>query len=68
MGAGMAFMMKIQKESTFFCEQKEAKKLYSFQCRVVSTPREAEQKFFGSFFQKRTCLLPLSFRGPQLAA
>jgi hypothetical protein len=42
------------KARTSFCEQKEAKKLYLFQSRVVSAPREAEQKFFGSFFQKRT--------------
>jgi len=38
-----------KEERTSFCEQKEAKKLYSFQCRDVSAPREAEQKkFFGS--------------------
>jgi hypothetical protein len=43
------------KESTSFCEQKEAKKLYLFLSRVVEPPREAAQKkFFGSFFQKRT--------------
>jgi hypothetical protein len=28
----------------------------------VSTPREAEQKFFGSFFQKRTSCFLGSFR------
>jgi hypothetical protein len=39
---------------TSFCEQKEAKKLYLFLSRALSAPREAEQKFFGSFFQKRT--------------
>jgi hypothetical protein len=44
----------MKKARTSFCEQKEAKKLYKFQCRAFPTPREAEQKFFGSFFQKRT--------------
>jgi hypothetical protein len=38
----------VKKGSTSFCEQKEAKKLCSFQCRAFSAPREAEQKFFGS--------------------
>jgi hypothetical protein len=37
---------------TSFCEQKEAKKLYLFLIRAFSGPREAEQKFFGSFFKK----------------
>jgi hypothetical protein len=51
--------VKHKKASTSFCEQKEpgrraAKKLYKFQCRAFAAPREAEQKFFGSFFQKRT--------------
>jgi hypothetical protein len=44
---------------TSFCEQKEAKKLYAFQCRAVSAPREAEQKsFLVLFFQKRTTCWP----------
>jgi hypothetical protein len=30
---------------------------------AVSTPREAEQKFFGSFFQKRTAFLLEDSRG-----
>jgi hypothetical protein len=35
--------------------KKEAKKLYSFDVTpAVPHTREAEQKFFGSFFQKRT--------------
>jgi hypothetical protein len=42
-----------RKGRTSFCEQKEAKKLYSFLCRAFSTPREAEQKFFGTFFSKK---------------
>jgi hypothetical protein len=46
------------KGRTSFCEQKEAKKLYSFWFRAPSTPREAAQKFFGSFFQKRTSSFP----------
>jgi hypothetical protein len=45
---------KAREGRTSFCEQKEAKKLYLFSFRAVSAPREAEQKFFGSFFQKRT--------------
>jgi hypothetical protein len=47
-------------ERTSFCEQKEAKKLYEFQCRDVSASREAEQKFFGSFFSKKNSLLLLT--------
>jgi hypothetical protein len=35
-----------KEERTSFCEQKEAKKLYSFQCRAVSAPRDAAQKVF----------------------
>jgi hypothetical protein len=41
---------------TSFCEQKEAKKLYSFQCRAVSPPREAEQKSFLVLFFKKELL------------
>jgi hypothetical protein len=40
------------KGSTSFCEHKEEKKLYQFQCRALFAPREAEQKFFGSFLKK----------------
>jgi len=40
-------LIQIEKEErTSFCEQKEAKKLYSFLSRAVPTPREAEQKSF----------------------
>jgi hypothetical protein len=42
--------------STSFCEQKEAKKLYSFQCRAFATPREAEQKSFLVLFFKKELL------------
>jgi predicted GNAT superfamily acetyltransferase len=45
------------KESTSFCEQKEAKKLYPLWSRAFSTPREAEQKsFLVTFFQKSNVL------------
>jgi len=44
-----------KKESTSFCEQKEAKKLYLFLARGCSnTAQSGAKKFFGSFFQKRT--------------
>jgi hypothetical protein len=46
---------KAREESTSFCEQKEAKKLYSFLASGGSnTTRSGAKKFFGSFFQKRT--------------
>jgi hypothetical protein len=32
-------------------------KTFVLDLRAFSTPREAEQKFFGSFFQKRTAFL-----------
>jgi hypothetical protein len=38
--------VKEKEERTSFCEQKEAKKLYLFQSRLDSAPREAEQKSF----------------------
>jgi hypothetical protein len=49
---------KKRKESASFCEQKEAKKLYSFLSRDLSAPREAEQKsFFLVLFFKKELLL-----------
>jgi len=39
---------------TSFCEQKEAKKLYDFSPRCLNNYGLNDQKFFGSFFQKRT--------------
>jgi hypothetical protein len=46
-----------------FFEKKEAKNLLVRFARSWPAskpqPREADQKFFGSFFQKRTFLLPL---------
>jgi len=47
------------KESASFFEKKEAKKLLfaaGLGCNVAKAP--SEQKFFGSFFQKRTSFLP----------
>jgi hypothetical protein len=42
--------------------RKEAKKTLIPACVAlkVPTPREAAQKFFGSFFQKRTACLPVA--------
>jgi hypothetical protein len=48
---------KKRKESASFCEQKEAKKLYSFLSRDLSAPREAEQKSFLVLFFKKELLL-----------
>jgi hypothetical protein len=45
---------KGRKESSFY-EQKEAKKLHSF--APVSGDAQTNEKFFGSFFQKRTASL-----------
>jgi hypothetical protein len=43
------------KARTSFCEQKAAKKLYLFLGGGGSnTARSGAEKFFGSFFQKRT--------------
>jgi hypothetical protein len=46
----------MRKQALLFCEQKRSKK--NFDSHVVATqvpqPREAEQKFFASFFQKRS--------------
>jgi hypothetical protein len=52
--------MKRKEESSFF-EKKEAKKLLLPRPLAVTTARpraHSKQKFFGSFFQKRTFLLP----------
>jgi len=48
--------MKKEKKSLLFCEQKRSKKNFDFfvVTGTVEHTREAEQKFFGSFFQKRT--------------
>jgi len=43
-----------KEESTSFCEQKEAKKLYPGAWGLSNTARSGAKKFFGSFFQKRT--------------
>jgi hypothetical protein len=49
---------------TSFCEQKEAKKLFDLGQSLGHRQRHAqtpeEQKFFGSFFQKRTASLSKS--------
>jgi hypothetical protein len=43
-----------RQKSLLFCEQKRSKKNFvSFGPVAVSTPREAEQSFFGSFFSKK---------------
>jgi hypothetical protein len=44
------------KQALLFCEQKRSKKNFD-SLRAFSTPREAEQKFFASFFQKRSSSL-----------
>jgi len=57
---------KVRGKRTSFCEQKEAKKLYSSGLRIwpghCHTHEPEEQKFFGSFFQKRTACLPPTIR------
>jgi hypothetical protein len=50
-----------KKGRTSFCEQKEAKNFDNFWPVALQRPREAEQKFFGSFFQKRTPCFYLLF-------
>jgi hypothetical protein len=47
------------RKSLLFCEQKRSKKNFiSFMTVAVSTPREAEQSFFGYFFFKKSnCFL-----------
>jgi hypothetical protein len=45
-----------RKKESSFCEQKEAKKLYSFQNRAFAAPREAEQKSFLVLFFKKELL------------
>jgi hypothetical protein len=47
------------KQDSSFCEQKEAKKLHPFAPAARIRARANGQKFFGSFFQKRTSFLPL---------
>jgi hypothetical protein len=45
-------------ERASFCEQKEAKKLYSFWARAVSAARaQFQESFCAAFFKKR----PLSY-------
>jgi hypothetical protein len=46
------------KQDSSFCEQKEAKKLHSFAPAARIRARANGQKFFGSFFQKRTYFFP----------
>jgi hypothetical protein len=41
----------------FFLRTKRSKKTFMIWTTRVSTQREAEQKFFSSFFQKRTAYL-----------
>jgi hypothetical protein len=50
-------MKEVSKQ--FFFEKKN-QKTFVLRAEAFSTPREAEQKFFGSFFQKRTAFLELS--------
>jgi len=44
----------MKKVSTTFCEQKVAKKLCYFDPLLLKQARTQEQKFFASFFQKRS--------------
>jgi hypothetical protein len=47
-----------RKQGLLFCEQKRSKKNFSNLPRGRETPGAQQQKFFGSFFQKRTsCFL-----------
>jgi hypothetical protein len=50
---------KDRKESSSFLK-KRTKKLLLIEARVGSTARPKNQKFFGSFFQKRTASLYLA--------
>jgi hypothetical protein len=47
----------MKQASTSFFEKKEAKKLLPIGSRFAATRVQRGQKFFGSFFQKRTFLL-----------
>ncbi len=47
----------VRRKDSSFCEQKEAKKPYPFACVPVARHACQWEKFFGSFFQKRTCFL-----------
>jgi hypothetical protein len=50
-----------KKKEVAFLKKSSAKNFCSSGPRAFPTPREAEQKFFGSFFQKRTACF-LTFR------
>jgi hypothetical protein len=45
------------KEESSFSEEKEAKRLFTFAPGAAAGTRARSEKFFGSFFQKRTRLL-----------
>jgi hypothetical protein len=51
----MGFARPRKEERSSFLK-KRSKKLLLFQARLGGQVRDSEQKFFGSFFQKRTFL------------
>jgi len=63
----MTVLKKVEASGSFF-EKKEPKKRLSRGLRRRKIPALKKQKFFGSFFQKRTFLLRLKAKCPRSAA
>jgi hypothetical protein len=57
-GTGLSIRQRPQRKQFFF--EKRTKKPLLIEARVGSTARPKNQKFFGSFFQKRTASLYLA--------
>jgi hypothetical protein len=52
---------KRSQQAVLFVNKKNQKNFNNFRPVALERPREAEQKFFGSFFQKRTSCFYLLF-------
>jgi len=50
-------MHQTQKKGRMFFFEKKNRKTFTYLARLFKQTRLNSQKFFGSFFQKRTCLL-----------
>jgi hypothetical protein len=61
--ASFRFRREPSQEESSFSEEKEAKRLYPLDVDGPRLARAKSEKFFGSFFQKRTCFIFVGVEG-----
>jgi hypothetical protein len=61
-------LLSRRRKKSSFSEEKEAKRLFIVLSRIGQQTRANKQKFFGSFFQKRTLSFTLIRSAPSAAS